>query len=309
MACFQPLKAYKAVDGGITFNPHRALIEGSSIVVPCGGCIGCRLEKAQEWATRCMHEAQMHQVNSFITLTYSDQAVPIDYSVKLRDWQLFMKRLRKYYTGTTIRYFACGEYGDKFLRPHYHALLFGMDFPDKIFVRKTKRGDRIYTSETLQFLWPAGSHEIGTVTYKSAGYVARYQMKKIGGDSADDHYSRVSPIDGQTYRVDPEFAVMSRRPGLGTTWYEKYKDDAFKFTHSKEGRIVDGSEFLVIDGRKVKPPQFYVNKLEEDYQKKLKRLRVLFSNRNKEDRTKARLAIREEIQLLRAKRLHRQMES
>lgn len=241
----------------------------------------------------------MHDQNCFLTLTYDDQHVPQDYSVKLRDWQLFMKRLRKRVGSNAIRFFACGEYGDKFLRPHYHALIFGFDPPDKVYSRVNAQGSKFYTSAFIQEVWPFGRHDIGEVTYKSCGYVARYVMKKMNGDQADDHYTRVSPIDGNTYRVATEFAVMSRRPGIGTAWFEKYKADAFP------------SDFLIVDGKKVQPPRFYLDKLHEEEITKIKRARKRKSIQpnKRADNTPARLKVREEVQSLRAQRLLRKLES
>lgn len=242
---------------------------------------------------RCMHENQMHKKSCFITLTYDDQHVPTDYSVKLRDWQLFLKKLRKSLRSQKIRFFACGEYGDTNLRPHYHALIFGYDFPDKTLysIRKNKR---YYKSSTLDALWGKSQiNEIADVNYQTAGYVARYCLKKYKGENADDHYSRLSPIDGQVHRVQPEFCVMSRRPGIGTTWFHKFKSDAFP------------SDFLIVDGKKHKPPKFYLQLLKEDEQTKIKRARKRFSLTRRSDQTKERLATREFIQNERAKRLKR----
>lgn len=252
MTCYHPLKAYRSLAAdpetgkhGLVFNPVKALIEGSSIKLPCGRCHGCRMDRAQDWATRCLHEAQMHERNCFLTLSYSNEHVPQDFSVRKRPFQLFMKRLR--FEGLLCRFFAVGEYGEQTLRPHYHALLFGVDFEDKTPWAK-RNGFQTFKSKLLDKLWPFGHHEIGTVTAQSAGYVARYTLKKLNGPVADDHYWRRSPVDGQFYRVEPEFSLMSRRPGIGTTWFDRFSGDAFP------------SDFLVVEGRKVRPPQFYLDK-------------------------------------------------
>lgn len=255
MTCYHPLTALRSADRSATgkrplvFSSADALIEGSFIKLPCGQCIGCRSDRSLEWSVRCGHEASLHDAKCFLTLTYDEENVPQDFSVDLRHWQLFMKRLRKRFGGS-IRFFACGEYGDDGGRPHYHALLFGFDFPDK--KRWAERnGYQTFKSDALAELWPYGLCEIGSVTHQSAGYVARYVQKKITGERADDHYSRVSPVDGVVYRVKPEFATMSLRPGIGATWFDRFKADAFP------------SDFLVVDGRKVRPPIFYLRKLAE----------------------------------------------
>lgn len=306
MTCYRPIKAYRSRERnpatgkyGITFNATQALVEGSSLALPCGRCVGCLSDKAKTWALRCYHEAQMHEHNCFITLTYDNETVPADYSVKLRDWQLFMKRLRKRVGSNAIRFFACGEYGDKGLRPHYHALLFGYDLPDKEFYRTNKRGDRYYRSEFLNEVWGNGTqNEVSSVTYKSARYCAGYVIKKQININKPDHYHRVSPVDGHIYEVAREFAVMSRRPGVGTTWFEKFHSDAFP------------SDFLIVEGRRVKPPQFYFQRLDELEQQRVKRVRKRFAAqpRQKLNSTSARLKAREEIQQRRLERLQRPLE-
>ena len=176
---------------------------------------------------RCGHEQKMHEASCFFTLTYDDEHVPADYSVKLRDWQLFLKRTRKRTRVKGLRFAGGGEYGELGLRPHYHGLFFNYDFPDKKLLRK-RNGHPVYSSELLSELWEnKGSTELGSVTHASAAYVARYSMKKVTGKRADDHYWRVSPIDGESHRVASEFFTSSRRPGLGSSWFDKFKDDAF----------------------------------------------------------------------------------
>lgn len=300
MTCYHPLKAYRSQERnpetgryGITFNPHKALIEGSTFQVPCGQCDGCKIDRSQMWAVRCAHEAQMHRNNCFITLTYNNESVPHDYSVKLDHFQRFMKRLRKRARGK-VRFFACGEYGDDNLRPHYHSLLFNFDFSDKKFL-KFRNGYPLYKSETLSQLWPLGFHEIGLVTFKSAAYCARYTMKKFGGDAADEYYTRVSPIDGNVYRVATEFLVMSRRPGIGATWFEKFASDAFP------------SDFVVVDGKKYTPPRFYLNRLHELEQQKVQRARKRRALTHREDQTKERLAVREKVHREKINRLKRSL--
>jgi len=302
VTCYHPLKAYRSREWnpetgkyGITFNPHQSLVEGSSISVPCGRCSGCMIDRSQQIAIRCMHEAQLHPENAFITLTYSDQDVPVDYSVKLDHFQKFMKRLRKSLEPKKIRFFACGEYGEEKLRPHYHALIFNHQFPDLKFRRHNKNGDALFTSDALAAVWPLGFHEIGHVTYKSAGYCARYCLKKIVGDRADDHYSRVSPVDGLPYRVSPEFAVGSRRPGLAAGWFARFGSDAFP------------SDFVIVDGKKKKPPRYYLEKLSEEEKTPIQRSRRAHARLHRADTTKERLAVREIVQNAKLKQLKREL--
>lgn len=300
MPCTRPFKAYKSLERGdngkygITFNPQKALIEGSYITVPCGTCPGCYIDRSREWAMRCYHEAQMHSANSFITLTYADEHLPPDYGVHVRIWQLFMYRLRKSILPIKVRFFACGEYGEQSNRPHYHALIFGYQFPDLI-VYQIKRGNKIYTSKSLDKVWPYGLATIGNVNYQTAAYVSRYVMKKINGDAAKDHYLRVHPVTGEVHTVRREFCVQSRRPGIGSTWFEKYKNDAFP------------SDFLIVDGKKHTVPKYYTMKLLEEELQKIKRSRKQNSRKHRDNHTPERLAVREEVLISKLKLLKREL--
>ena len=183
MACFHPLSAYK-LGGQIHFGtPTSSLC--APLKLPCGQCIGCRLERSRQWATRIMFESQLHEKNSFITLTYSNEHLPFPPSLDHRHFQLFMKRFRKEFK---LRYYMCGEYGDKFFRPHFHACLFGVDFKeDRVLVKRSPSGHDLYRSPTLERFWTFGQSAIGDLTFESAAYVARYVTKKITGDLAGDY--------------------------------------------------------------------------------------------------------------------------
>ena len=208
--------------------------------IPCGQCIGCRLEHARQWACRCMHEASLYEQNSFITLTFNDDNLNPDLSLHKEDFVLFMKRLRKYFDyrfDTKIRFFHCGEYGapENGSRPHHHAILFGCDFPDKVICGMSKKFP-IYKSEILKSLWPYGFSWIGTVTFESCGYVARYVLKKITGKDSRDYYGN---------RIPP-YVTMSRRPGIGLGWLEKYVRDVYP------------NDFILLhNGIQCKPPRYY----------------------------------------------------
>lgn len=306
MTCFHPLRAYKSLavnpetkKHGIVFQSTKALIEGSSFNLPCGQCRGCRMDLARDRAVRCMHEAQMHGRSCFVTLTYGAEHVPRDYSIRKRDLQLFHMRCQEFF-GPGKSYNGVGEYGDTDGRPHYHSLLFGIDFSEDR-KRWTKRnGHQTWRSDKLEELWPFGHCEIGSVTPQSAGYCARYSMKKVTGLRADDHYFRVSPVDGELHRVEAEFCLSSRRPAVGLRWLRRYKSDVFP------------SDFVVVDGTPVPVPKYYQLKLAEVERSVLKRnrLRKDFADlparhRRKADRTKARLLVREEVAAARQARLVR----
>lgn len=273
MSCVKTLSAWrigKKPNGKdlITFNPP--LRGGEYIPLPCGQCIECRLERSRLWAVRCMHEASLSDDNCFITLTFNDENVDPIYSLRKRDFQLFMKRLRKYLSlnpirdtisgelrSRYVRYFHAGEYGEEFSRPHHHAILFGIDFLDKKFKRE-RDGMRYYESETLFKLWSNpktgesyGFHEISDVTFESCAYVARYVLKKINGKNADDHYT-IMDDQGNFHKRLPEFCTMSRRPGIGSQWYEKYKDTDI-YPHDR---------IVIRGGFETKPPRYYSNKYE-----------------------------------------------
>ena len=191
MPCYHPLSAFQCVDGSIVFYESKRHDTVKSLFLPCGQCVGCRLERSRQWAIRCMHEAQMHEKNCFITLTYDDAHLPGDRSLHYRDFQLFIKRLRKRYPGRRIRYYMAGEYGENFGRPHWHACLFGIDFDDKSLWKRTSANSLLYRSADLELLWPFGYSSIGDVTFESAAYVARYIMKKVTGKNADQHYQEI----------------------------------------------------------------------------------------------------------------------
>lgn len=263
--------------------------------VPCGQCIGCKLDRSRDWATRLTHEAQLHEDNCFLTLTFSDDFYPDSGSVSVEDVQKFMRRLRK--AVGPVRFFACGEYGEAGDRPHYHVLVFGHAFlADRYLWRQSPAGFPIYRSALLEKLWPFGYSEIGTVTHQSAGYVARYVTKKISGDMAEEHYTRDHPYTGEQVRVRPEFIVMSNRPGIGRGWFDKFHADAFP------------SDFLIIEGSKVPVPRYYKKQLGELEAFHVTIKRKERAHKQKDNNTPARLAVREELQHIRAKQLKRGLE-
>lgn len=246
MPCYSPITATRSLHQGpdgkynIQFTPG----DGVPIQLPCGQCIGCRLERSRQWAVRCMHEASLHDDNCFITMTYRDQDLPDYASLNKRDSQLFFKRLRKR-TGKKIRYYHCGEYGDQTERPHYHACLFGYDFPDKIPHSINHNGDTVYTSSILDDTWGLGNCMIGNLTFESAAYVARYVTKKITGPPAKAHYERYDPETGEIIDLQPEYVTMSRRPGIGKGWYERFKTDLYP------------SDEVIVRGKQCKIPKYY----------------------------------------------------
>lgn len=243
----------------------------------CGQCVGCRLTKAKGWAVRCVHEAQDHEENSFITLTYDPEHLPENGSLNVEDWQQFMKRLRFAIAPKKIRFYMCGEYGEDLGahndigRPHFHAIIFGHAFTDD---RQIKRENphKAYQSETLEKAWGKGITELSDMTLETAAYVARYTVKKITGDLADDHYMRINKRTGECHKIRPEFSTMSRRPGIGKNWYQR---------HNKE---LDKG-FVTVNGAKQSIPQFYKTIMSEEKAEELDRIQQhALMNLKKQDR-------------------------
>lgn len=248
MACYQPIKGYRT-DAGIVFS-SKAGAAGDLITVPCRQCLGCRISRRHEWAVRAMHEAQMTDQdlvegaeprgNCFITLTYRDADLPKNFSVDIKDWQAFAKRSRKVLG--KFRFFMVGEYGTNDHRPHMHACLFGQDFSEDRKYYTTRNGNKFYRSEKLESLWRKGFSDVTDMTYQTAAYVAGYCVKKRNGDQAVHWHGPRTP----------EFLNMSRRPGIGARWIERFHSDVFP------------CDFVVVDGRKSPVPRYYDEWLEEN---------------------------------------------
>ena len=244
MTCRTPLRQYHA-ESGWSFNPAKPHTESRDI--DCGVCIDCRIRKSRDWAIRAYHEQAMHKRSCFVTLTYAENPV----TLRRLDVQLFFKSLRN--AGFKFSYFGCGEYGDKTLRPHYHIILFGIDFAaDRYPWRKTEKGFIQYRSATLEKHWPHGNAEIGEATEQSAAYVARYTLKKINGDFANEAdietglrpYDRILP-DERVMEVAKEMLFVSLRPAIGLRWFLKY------------GAEVYPADTVVMNGKEYKPPKYY----------------------------------------------------
>lgn len=194
-----------------------------AISLPCGHCIGCRLDKSREWALRCMCELKENPLAIFVTLTYNDLKVPYTYfsdpetgealpalTLRLDDLQRFWKRLRKSLPDTKIRYFACGEYGKETFRPHYHAIIFGYR-PDDLKLRERRDTGNYYVSESLARIWKNGNVIVTDVSFDTCAYVARYTAKKFM--TLEDYFF-------ESHNMEKPFLVMSRRPGIGWSYME-----------------------------------------------------------------------------------------
>lgn len=302
MPCFTPLRAWASITqrnpktGKRIIRFRKVEFEGGTeeISVHCSSCEGCRIERARQWSIRCWNESSLYEDNIFITLTFAS-ACPLDgtktdpiATLHLHHFQRFMKRLRKRF-GKGVRYFHCGEYGEKFGRPHHHACLFNFTLPD-LELHAIRRGNPCYTSKILSELWPHGIHEVGTVTLKSAAYVARYILKKVNFKNSYHHY------EGRK----PEYTTMSRRPGIGRDWIIKYQNDVYP----------DGT-YVLEGGIKTLPPKAYDHWYELTYPEEYAILKQKRVDRAKADpnNTPERLKTRHEILLSKLKLLQRGYEN
>ncbi len=307
MPCYSPLKGFiDEVTGGLTFRREGTK---AKMEVACGQCIGCRLDRARMWSARMVHESSMHELdggNCFITLTYRDKAVctrdelkggfhiPDDWSLDKKHFQDFIKRLRKARRFDKIKYYHCGEYGNRCLhgfdlesigcplcnlgRPHYHACLFNCSFED-LCPYAVQQGVERFTSGELASLWKFGYVDVGDLTVKSAGYVARYIMKKVTGDLSSDHYTRIDE-DGVITFLAPEYSTMSN--GIGSEWWKRFSGDVFP------------SDEIPVVGKGVikKVPRYYdelLRKVDEDMYDHVKAARKQFKLAHADEYTPERL--------------------
>lgn len=224
--------------------------------VPCGQCIGCRIDRSRQWANRCLLELQYHDSAYFVTLTYDDLHIPKSYyadpetgeahtsfTLCKRDFQLWLKRVRKKYCDDSIRFFACGEYGGQTHRPHYHSIMFGLHLDDLVKYKTVREGDSYYiyyNSPGLSATWPFGFVVIGEVTWESCAYVARYVTKKLTGESAEFY---------KKFNLVPEFSDMSRRPGIARQYYDEYGKEIFDTNYINVSTPKGGKKF--------RPPRYF----------------------------------------------------
>lgn len=318
MTCFSPLQAVRIESSE---NPIRivsslqaaqlpAIYDRYRLQLPCGKCVGCRLQYSKSWAVRNMHEAQYHEMNdlpcTFVTLTYDDE---YNYknggALNYRDVQLFLKRLRKgmkerysdYAFSSNkdlpIRFYLCGEYGSRTLRPHYHILFYNLGFYDEKLYKVSSTGYRLYNSSSLSSFWvdpwsdtTIGFAVTGNVTFASAGYVARYCVKKaLQGKSV-----HIFNHDTGEWLPD-EFTQMSRKPGIAYEWFKLYHKSVYP-----DDKVIMGN------GMFYKPPRYYDNLLEKmDGQlfQDIKQSRIEFASSpsQKADNSLERLIVKEKIQL------------
>ena len=233
MSCYRPLlgKFQGYEDGKAQYKilPCSGIpAEYPDINVPCGHCVGCRLDRSRQWADRMMLELDHSKTAIFVTLTYDPLNVPVAcslddgsvlFTLDKRDVQLFMKRLRRAFNGREIRFYLAGEYGSATHRPHYHAILFGLslsDFPDINPVSQNSFGQFLYSSRKMYDIWKLGNVALAEVSWQTCAYVARYCVKKLGDDVSRETY--------ESFGVLPEFSLMSRKPGIAGYYHLEHPD-------------------------------------------------------------------------------------
>lgn len=301
MPCYHPIPAWRDRAGSVVFSRVAGIDGEAPFELPCGQCLGCRLQRSADNALRCRHEAQLHDQNSFLTLTFEDESLPSSgYFATHAEWhgyhQRFMKRLRKKYGAS--RFYMCGEYGETnpitgevdggLYRPHFHTCLFGLDFPDKQQFKRNHQDDWLYTSKALESVWPHGHATVGALTYQSAAYVTRYCLKKVNGDLAEAHYG------GRP----PEYTRCSLRPGIGAAWLQRFRSDVFP------------CDYVVSDGHKHHVPKFY-DKLNKRHDERelghVKSDRIDQALTHSADNTPSRLAVKEEVKRAQVRTLTRHL--
>nr|UXQ88005.1 MAG: replication initiation protein [Microvirus sp.] len=266
MPCLGPIPATQDLDGLVTLRPYRRQAishtdgENSYLELACGGCEACRARRARSWAIRSHHEAQTStrvenggdvSNGCMITLTYAPEhhdklnRGSLDHS----DFQKFMKRLRKQF-GPGIRFLMCGEYGENFGRPHFHACLFGLDFHEDRTTWTVKNGLTTWRSATLENLWPMGFSTIDALNYATASYTAGYVVKKLKAPEWENETGYINS-DLEICIKKPPYIAMSKKPGLGTEWFEKYWPDVYP------------RDRVAINGKLYSPPEFYDRLLKE----------------------------------------------
>ena len=270
LACHHPIPAYLDAAGNVCFtNRKESLGRFGLLQLRCGMCFGCKADHAREWSIRCYHEAQRHRDSCFITLTYQEEFLPPHGSLDPRDLQLFFKRLRKALYPVKIRYFACGEYGEKKGRPHYHACVFGWrpDYLDSLLVAISKKGHRQYGSVVLSKAWGKGRVTWTEFDASCARYTAHYTADKLKGFKKDepDPETGLRPYeimdrDGCVWNLVPEFQRESRKPGLGIRWLEEHWREVFP------------ADSVVMDGKEYPVPRAYFKWLKENQVEMYKRV-------------------------------------
>lgn len=246
------------------YNPKQVYDKSSGawLTVSCRKCTECMQVRANEWALRGHFELQDHEQNCFLTLTYENNPVRLH----KEHMQKFIKRLRKKIEPIKIRYFSCGEYGDRGLRPHYHIIIFGYDFADKQYVRKSASDIPIYESKELNELWPHGMAITQEANVNTIRYSAKYSTKLK--ENLPNHLKKY-----------PEFNTMSNDLGIKQALK---KMDTYMMTDE-----------IYIDGFSYKIPDILLRKYAKDILQYDDENAKLFTKAYKNNREQKRTVIEE----------------
>lgn len=305
MSCYKPriraedLNKWETANDGHKYHPAKIFDSGrleeyykpswkshyKYTMIPCGQCIGCRLDYAREWANRGYLEMDPKSESWFITLTYDEDHVPYLDEIKTKngvtftdmdeeaiEWKgclepkdatNFMKRLRKHfkqeYDIDNIKFMLCGEYGGTTERPHMHLILFNVHIPQETFYEptRTENGDYQYKNTILDKLWKNGFSNISEANWNTISYVARYVTKKQKGILSEEEYA----AKGQR----PEFFRVSNRPAIGKAYYDKHKEEIYKY------------DKILVKNKKgshyIKPPKYFDKLYEAEYPERMKEIK------------------------------------
>lgn len=211
---------------------HPIVFKGR--LISCRKCVFCQKKFINDWFVRMYLESKFYNPSEvlFLTFTYNEDNLPKNGLLNIKDLQDFWKRLRKYYTGVKIRYFACGEYGDQYGRPHYHAIIYGLPYSQE-------------TYDVILSKWAKGFICMKPAVRRNFRYVAKYCVKS----------HQKTKLDIFTGEVLSEFVTMSRRYGIG-----------YRFLESFENRIsILTNSTIDIHGFNYSVPYSFRVKLKKDY--------------------------------------------
>lgn len=213
------------------------------VITPCGVCTACRKNRAHAWGARIYHESRLYKYNTFVTLTYDNEHLPISeqgYNTLVKtDPSAFMKRLRYFLGDDRVRFFCGSEYGDTTYRAHYHLALFGVALDDKRIFKDLAPADSGFNCQCRA--WDKGLVNVGELEIGSANYIGGYCLKKVMGKSGQEYY--------RSRGIEPPFAVMSRRPGIGYEYMMRYASELLKFGNCQ------------VNGTTINLPRYYAEKL------------------------------------------------
>lgn len=247
MSCYHPLQGARLPNGTVKIFAQLSTAlknyQGEILKIPCGRCVGCRLDYASDWADRMCIESKLRDHSWFVTLTYDDEHVPytddLCQTLKPKDMTDFLKRYRRAIEPEKISYYYSGEYGTQTLRPHYHMILFGSSIYDLELYQKSPNGV-YYKSKWFDSIWQKGNCIITEFSWQTASYTARYVLKKLG--MPKEHWDHVS--------IYPEFSRCSRRPAIGRRYFDQFYEEIYK-----------NDEIFLSGGKVVKPPKYFDNLL------------------------------------------------